>query len=133
MGVVVDSSVIVDILAGDELAISEVLRAEELFGSPYLSSIVIFEALVGVLHRGSASKMRALESLFAQYPVLTVDAADARRAAEVRVELLRTGRPVSIPDTLIAGQALSGGHVLLTRDRGLADAGVAIGLRVKVY
>ncbi|MGA8537606.1 MAG: type II toxin-antitoxin system VapC family toxin [Thermoplasmata archaeon] len=133
MGVVVDSSVIVDVLSGDARAIAKVRDAEREFGPPFLSSIVVFETLVGVLLRGSASKARALEALFSHYPTLSVDATDARRAAEIRVELLRAGRPASIPDTLIAGQALAGGHVLLTRDRGLSEAASAIGLRVETY
>ncbi|MGI0130813.1 MAG: type II toxin-antitoxin system VapC family toxin [Thermoplasmata archaeon] len=133
MGVVVDSNVIVDVLSGDLNALAKVRDAEARYGPPFVSSIVIFESLVGVLFRGSVSRMRTLESMFAQYPVLPVDAMDARKAAEIRVEMLRAGQPVSIPDTLIAGQALAGGHVLLTRDGGLATASRMIGLQVETY
>ena len=133
MGVVVDSNVLVDVMAGNARAVAQVRDAERTFGPPFLSSIVIFETLVGVLYRGSVSKTRALEALLARYAVLPLDAADARRAAEIRVELLRAGRPASSLDTLIAGQALAGGHVLITCDRGLLDAARAIGLRAETY
>lgn len=133
MGVLVDTNVIVDLLSGDARAVAKIREVEHEFGPPYLSTFVIFETLVAVLFRGSQTKARALESLLAAYPVLPLSAEDARHAAEIRVELLRSGRPSSIPDTLIAGQALAGGHVLVTRDRGLSEAARAVGLTVETF
>lgn len=70
VGIVVDSNVLVDLLAGVPRATAKVREAEQSFGPPFLSSIVIFETLVGVLFHSSTSKMRALESMLAHYPTL---------------------------------------------------------------
>lgn len=133
MGVVVDSNVLIDLLAGNARAVAKVREAERAFGPPFISSVVLFETLVGVLFRGSATKAQALEALLTRYPSLPVDATDARRAAEIRVELLRSGRAASTADALIAGQALQGGHLLITRDQALLKAASAVGFRAETY
>lgn len=50
-------------------------------------------------------------------PILPFDAADARAAAEVRADLKRKGTPIGPYDTLIAGQALARGLIVVTGNR----------------
>ena len=48
------------------------------------------------------------------FEVVPFDAADARAAGAVRAKLEATGRPIGPLDTLIAGQALARGLILVT-------------------
>ena len=48
------------------------------------------------------------------FEIVPFDAADARAAGAVRAQLERAGRPIGPYDTLIAGQALARGLVLVT-------------------
>ena len=48
------------------------------------------------------------------FEVVPFDAADARAAGEVRAKLEAIGRPIGPLDTLIAGQALARGLILVT-------------------
>ena len=54
-------------------------------------------------------------------------------AAEIRAELMKTGRVKSHVDTMIAGIALAGGHVLVTRDADFNAIGDSLGLEIDVY
>lgn len=52
------------------------------------------------------------------FQVVPFDASDARAAGAVRAQLERAGRPIGPYDTLIAGQALARGLVLVTANTG---------------
>ena len=52
------------------------------------------------------------------FEIVPFDAADARAAGAVRAQLERAGRPIGPYDTLIAGQALARGLVLVTANTG---------------
>jgi tRNA(fMet)-specific endonuclease VapC len=47
---------------------------------------------------------------------ITLDEGDARQAGEIRAELQRTNQSIGPYDTLIAGQALARGFILVTAD-----------------
>jgi tRNA(fMet)-specific endonuclease VapC len=67
-----------------------------------LPSIVVYELCCG------ASKSRRREADF--------DREDARAAGEIRASLEIAGAPIGAYDILIAGQALSRGYILVTRN-----------------
>ena len=97
---------------------------------PVLTTAVFFEVLSGVEYTRSRAERVALEQLMRKIPLEPFDERAARRAAELRAELKRMGRAPGTADIMIAGHALAYGHLLVTRDRGLARAGEALGLKV---
>lgn len=64
---------------------------------------------------------------------MTLDEAAALKAAEIRAELLRLGRVKSHVDIMIAGVALEGSRVLVTRDRDFKEIAETVGLDVEAY
>ncbi len=120
-------------LRGDETILREIDQLEREGNLPVLSTVAVFEVLSGVEYTRSRLERTRLESLLSQVRIEPFDQESAQKAAELRAELLRTGRSPGAPDVMIAGQALAGGHILVTRDRNLADVAKASGLRVIVY
>ncbi len=100
---------------------------------PTLSTVAVFEALSGVEFTKSRADRVRLEILLRQIPMEPFDLDAARRAGELRAELLRAGRSPGAPDVMIAGHALAAGHTLVTRDRFLAASAKAMGVRVVSY
>lgn len=130
MGVTLDTSVLIDLLAGERRAVAEVDRLEAKDLVPVLSTVAVFEVLSGIEFTKSRAERARLEVLLRQIPIEAFDLDAARRAGELRAELQRMGRSPGAPDVMIAGQALAAGHTLVTRDRALADAGLTLGLSV---
>lgn len=133
MGVTLDSSVLVDVLRGDERALAVLDRVESRGLTPLLSAVAVFEVLSGVEYTKSRSERARVEILLRRIPIEAFDLDSARRAGELRAELLRVGRSPGAPDVMIAGHALAGGHTLVTRDRALASAASSLGLPVEWY
>jgi predicted nucleic acid-binding protein len=133
VGVALDSSALIDVLRGNETVLRETDQLEREGNLPVLSTVAVFEVLSGVEYTRSRLERTRLESLLSQVRIEPFDQESARKAAELRAELLRTGRSPGVPDVMIAGQALAGGHILVTRDRNLGDVAKASGLRVIVY
>ncbi|MGA8663963.1 MAG: PIN domain-containing protein [Thermoplasmata archaeon] len=133
MGVTLDTSVLIDLLQGDERTLAQLDQLESEGLLPTLSVVAVFEALSGVEFTKSRADRVRLEILIRQIPLEPFDLDAARSAGELRAELLRAGRSPGAPDVMIAGQALSSGHVLVTRDRFLAASAEALGVRVVCY
>ncbi len=130
MGVTLDTSVLVDLLAGEGSTLSAVERLEAKGLAPVLSTVAVFEVLSGVEFTKSRAERAKVEVLLRQIPIEAFDLDAARRAGELRAELQRLGRSSGAPDVMIAGQALAAAHTLVTRDRALAEAGAILGLTV---
>lgn len=80
-----------------------------------LSAVVQFELLYGALNSARAeANVRNIDRL--RFERVPFDAEDAFRAAEIRASLKATGTPIGPYDTLLAGQALARGLVLVTRN-----------------
>lgn len=133
MGVTVDTSVLIDLLRGDPGTLTQLDRLEGQGLSPTLSSVAVFEVLSGVEFTKSKSERARLEILLRQLPIEPFDIDSARRAGELRAELLRAGASPGAPDVMIAGHALARGHTLVTRDRNLAEAASVFGVAVVFY
>jgi tRNA(fMet)-specific endonuclease VapC len=133
VGVVLDSSALIDALRGNEDLLRETDRIEQSGGLPVLSTVAVFEVLSGVEFTRSRLERTRVEALLARFRIEAFDQDSARRAAELRAELLRVGRSPGAPDVMIAGQALAGGHVLVTRDRDFARVAKVSGLKVVTY
>ena len=80
------------------------------FGLP---APVTYELYYGAFKSKYANRNLELLDLIA-FEVVPFDAADARAAGAVRANLEAIGRPIGPLDTLIAGQALARGLILVT-------------------
>jgi hypothetical protein len=91
--------------------------------SVWITSITLFEARLGLALLPKGRRRKALEKAFDQLleqdlqnRVLDFDAAAAAEAASLAAVRQRTGRPVDIRDTRIAGIALARRAVIATRN-----------------
>ena len=91
--------------------------------SIWISSITLFESRLGLALVPDGRRRRALESAFARLleedienRVLPFDSDAALQAATLAAERQRTGRPVDIRDTQIAGIAQARRATLATRN-----------------
>jgi len=133
MGVTYDTSALIDVLRANEDVLREVDRLERAGLVPILSTVAVFEVLSGVEYTKSRLERTRLEAMLSRFQIDPFDQESARRAAELRAELLRAGHGPGAPDIMIAGQALAGGHTLVTRDRHLGAVAEAAGLKVRLY
>lgn len=133
MGVALDTSALIDVLRGDERVLRETDRLEAGGNLPVLSTVAVMEVLSGVEYTKSRVERTRIEALLTRIRIEPFDQESARRAAELRGELLREGRSPGAPDVMIAGQALASRHILLTRDHQLGKLAGEFGLRVTLY
>jgi toxin FitB len=91
--------------------------------SVWITSITLFETRLGLALLPKGLRQRALEAAFARLleedlenRVLDFDSAAALEAASLAAERQRTGRPVDMRDTQIAGIALARHATLATRN-----------------
>lgn len=108
---VADTDVLIDFLAGKGKSAERVAR--ELDGGELVMTVIArFELLSGMTGRSQ----EALSALLEAVPALPLDSPAADRAAEVRRNLERSGQPIGMGDSLIAGIVLAVGGDLLTRN-----------------
>ncbi len=103
-----DANIVVDALAGYELARSEIRRATEGGARAWVSRMVWVE----VLSKGAGEPLRRAQVLLSGFGVDEIDAEIADRAAS-----LRRDRPgLKSPDAIILATAMLRGRVLVTRN-----------------
>ena len=111
--IIADTDVLIDYLEGrgpGAEAVFQALRRDQL----QTTTINYFELLAGARRpRQQESILALLESI----QVLPLDVDAARRGAEVRQQLERSGIGIGMGDSLIAGIALARGATLLTRNQ----------------
>ena len=129
MPYLLDTNAYIAVINGRPLAVRERLRRVMGRGEAVaVSTIVLFELWYGV---AKSSRVEAnterLAVFLARIEPLPFDDEDARAAGAIRAELERSGRPIGAYDTLIAGQAVRRGLVLVTANVG--EFGRVAGLR----
>jgi tRNA(fMet)-specific endonuclease VapC len=109
---IADTDVLIDYLAGK----GEAGAVERLLRHGALKTTVIsrFELLSGAKN---AKQLARLVQLLGAVPSLGLDDAAADAASEIRRSLERSGNPIGMADSLIAGIVTSNGGELLTRNR----------------
>lgn len=109
---VADTDVLIDYLAGK----GEADAVERLLGQGALRTAVItrFELLSGAKN---AEQLARLTQLLDAVPSLALNDAATDAAAEIRRSLDRSGNPIGMADSLIAGIATTNHAALLTRNR----------------
>ena len=113
-----DTSVIIDFLAGDQKIVAllkEILSKEDV----KTTTITEYE----LLRHKTKIKKQAAERFLSGVIVSSFDREAAKKAAELFQELQDAGRMVNENDLLIAGIALAHDEILLTRDQKLASIG----------
>lgn len=133
MGTTYDSSFVIDLLNGEGPALRKSREHESDEVAVFLGAPVLYEVLSGILHRQSRAEAAAFRAFVGMFPILAFGEPAARRAADVRAEFLKLGRAKPGVDVMIAGIALEGDHVLVTRDRDFDPIGTEYGLQLERY
>ncbi|MGA3258292.1 MAG: type II toxin-antitoxin system VapC family toxin [Bryobacteraceae bacterium] len=109
---IADTDVLIGYLAGK----GEADAVERLLRHGALRTTVIsrFELLSGAKN---AKQLARLVQLLEAVPSLGLDDAAADAASEIRRSLERSGNPIGMADSLIAGIVTANGGTLLTRNR----------------
>jgi tRNA(fMet)-specific endonuclease VapC len=109
---IADTDVLIDYLAGkgEADAVEQLLRR----GAIRTTVISRFELLSGAKN---AKQLARLVQLLGAVPSIGLDDAAADAASEIRRSLERSGNPIGMADSLIAGIVASNGGTLLTRNR----------------
>ena len=109
---VLDTSVIIAFLAGDEKVVAFV---KELDRTEHLKTTTITE--YELLKHKNALKKHLAEEFLSEITVCPFDSASARKAASVYERLKETGKMINENDLLIVGISLANDEILLTRDQ----------------
>ena len=118
MMTLIDTSVIIDFIAGDKrivTLIQELAATEEI----KTTSITEYE----LLKHKTKLKTQLAEEFLSEVTVYPFDGDAAKKAAILFEELQDAGRMINENDLLIAGISLAHDEVLLTRDQKLANVG----------
>ncbi|MCG8336382.1 MAG: type II toxin-antitoxin system VapC family toxin [Proteobacteria bacterium] len=82
-----------------------------------IPSITLFELEVGIAKSSNPKKRKQqLDSLVSLIMTFPFGLKEAKFAAIIRANLEKEGKPIGPYDTLIAGTALSGNHILVTHN-----------------
>ncbi len=133
MGITFDSNFIIDILRSDREALAKARAIDAGGEAKFLTTPVLYEVSSGLIFTRSRSEAAAFRALASRLTILPFDEPSAVKAAEIRAELMRLGRPKGNIDIMIAGIAAAEGHTLVTRDGDLRDISQAIGLNLDGY
>ena len=110
---IADTDVLIDFLQGNNPTADRIALELER-GQLRTTAVTRFELLAGAR---SARQEKLIIELLGALPCLSLDAAAADRAADVRRTLERKGEGIGMGDSLIAGITLVHRGVLLTRNR----------------
>ena len=116
MSYLLDTNACIAIINGEPISVRRRLRAALTRGEPVaVSSIALFELCYGVAKSArTAANTERLAVFLAPLVTLPFDDDDARAAGAVRATLEQAGSPIGTYDTLVAGQAVRRGLVLVT-------------------
>jgi predicted nucleic acid-binding protein len=112
----IDTSVIIDFLAGDEKIVS-LIKALAQKEEIKTTTITEYE----LLKHKAELKRQIAEKFLSAVQVCPFDRASARKAATLFEKLTKAGKMINENDLLIAGITLSNDDVLLTRDQKFAS------------
>ena len=107
-GFTFDSNIVIDALAGLELARAEIDRATDFGARAWISRVVWIE----VMSKGAGDGLKRAETLLSGFGIDEVDAEVGRRAAALR----RERSSLKAMDAIILATAQTRGRVLITRN-----------------
>lgn len=114
---ILDTTVLVDLLRGNEAAEARVRDLEEDGELLWIPTPVVFELFEGIerADRPEAEQERVGQVL-SDYTLLSFEPAHAREAGRVSGQLVRRGRMLDPIGVQVAGMALAEDRTVLTRD-----------------
>ena len=107
-GFTFDSNIVIDALAGYDLARAEIDRATDFGSRAWISRVVWIE----VMSKGEGDALKRTETLLSGFGIDEVDAEIGSRAAALRRERVR----LKAMDAIILVTAQTRGRVLITRN-----------------
>jgi len=116
----IDTSVIIDFLAGNEKIVS---LLKELAGKEEIKTTTITE--YELLKHQTELKTHVAEKFLSAITVCPFDRAAARKAATLYRQLNKSGKMINENDLLIAGISLANDEPLLTRDQKFSQINTA--------
>jgi len=109
-----DTNAVIALLKTNDSAVRRRIR-ENSPKDVFISTVVMFELYYGAYRSARAQRnLELLENIL--LPKLEFDSGDAMAAGQIRAILAEAGTPIGPYDVLIAGQALSRGMCLITRN-----------------
>ena len=115
MSYLLDTNACIAIINGSPQGVRRRLRSTLTRGEPVaVSSIALFELWYVAKSARAAANTERLAIFLAPLETLPFDDDDARAAGAVRAALEQAGTPIGAYDTLLAGQALRRGLILVT-------------------
>ncbi len=133
VGVVLDSSFLIDLLREEPAAIGKLDALERGGDRLLLATPALYELLAGVRHHRSRTDADRFEAFLTRFPVVDFDRRGAATAAQIRSELLRMGKVKGDVDVMIAGTVLSNNYTLVSRDKDFEEIAAAFGLQIQGY
>ena len=125
--VLVDSSVWISFLRGDEADVSAVSELIREHNRAVICGPVMQEVLQGI---GSREERSRTEVFLSRLPFLDAKKDHFTRAADTYAALRKRGVTIPSIDVLIAVLAVAGNHAVLTRDRHFGEIGKVLSLNV---
>jgi tRNA(fMet)-specific endonuclease VapC len=109
-----DTNAVIALLKTNDSAVRRRIR-ENSPKDVFISTVVMFELYFGAYRSARVQRnLELLENIL--LPKLEFDSGDAMAAGQIRAILEEAGTPIGPYDVLIAGQALSRGMCLVTRN-----------------
>jgi tRNA(fMet)-specific endonuclease VapC len=109
-----DTTAVIALLKTNDSAVRRRIR-ENSPKDVFISTVVMFELYYGAYRSARVQRnLELLENIL--LPKLEFDSGDAMAAGQIRAILEEAGTPIGPYDVLIAGQALSRGMCLVTRN-----------------
>ena len=109
-----DTNAVIALLKTNDSAVRRRIR-ENSPKDVFISTVVMFELYYGAYRIARVQRnLELLENIW--LPKLEFDSGDAMAAGQIRAILAEAGTPIGPYDVLIAGQALSRGMCLVTRN-----------------
>lgn len=127
MAVCLDTTFLVDLLAGEEGATG---FAETLAEPAAVSAVSFYELLFGGIGR---RRLARVEEFARDYAVLPADFEVCAMAASVQTRLGALGQLIPVLDAIIAGTAILAGVPLVTADEHFRRIPSDFGLSVRAY
>ncbi len=124
-----DSSFLIDLLAGNPRAVGKARELDQSGEPRYLTAPAASEVLVGAYFLGGAYLART-KALVDSLPLLPFDRPSCHEAGRLGSELAALGTPLGQSDLFIAAISRRHGERLLTRDRGFLQVP---GLTIESY
>jgi len=115
-----DSSFLIDLLAGDMRAIAKAQELDRTGEPRFITAPAASEVLVGAYRLGGAYFTRT-KTLVDNLPLLPFDRPSCHEAGRLGSELAARGTPLGQSDLYIAAITIRHGERLLTRDRGFVQ------------